>query len=121
MARTVESYIHRVGRTARWGHSGTRLVTCRTQHRTSNSHTHICGPVGCGDAIPGKSVTFISEQDRKVFKEIMKSTNQKVSNRVIPPKVPPSPSPARMTRRQGLADASAWSRSSISGERRSTA
>ncbi|ELR20123.1 DEAD/DEAH box helicase domain containing protein [Acanthamoeba castellanii str. Neff] len=56
MARTVESYIHRVGRTARWGHSG-------------------------------KSVTFISEQDRKVFKEIMKSTNQKVSNRVIPPKI----------------------------------
>jgi hypothetical protein len=34
-------------------------------------------------------VTFIGEQDRKVFKDIMKSTNQKVSNRVIPPKVRP--------------------------------
>ncbi len=53
-----------------------------TAPHTSNSHT-------CVWAIPGKSVTFISEADRKVFKEIMKSTNQKVSNRVIPPKVLP--------------------------------
>lgn len=37
--------------------------------------------------LTGKSVTLIGENDRKVFKEILKSTNQKVANRVIPPKI----------------------------------
>ncbi|GMH39995.1 hypothetical protein BSKO_07899 [Bryopsis sp. KO-2023] len=54
--RDLDTYLHRIGRTARAGANG-------------------------------RSVTFITDDNRKLVKEIMKKTGSQLANRAVPPKV----------------------------------